>query len=88
MEQPCKQAGCAFCRRLSTAVFFEIQPMITNRGWVVYCTQTETVIGHWFEQADAEQFYKDALVLPDGTVDPDHKWAVFPALECTELLEV
>lgn len=62
--------------------------MLTNQGWVVYSFETNAVIGHWFEQADAEQFYKDALVLPDGTVDPAFKWAVFPALECTELLEV
>ena len=74
--------------RLSSVVFFEIQLMLTNQGWVVYCTQTETVIGHWFKQADAEQFYKDSLCLSDGTVDPDYQWAVFPALECTELLEV
>ena len=62
--------------------------MLTNQGWVVYCATTDTVIGHWFKQADAQQFYEDSLVYPDGTVHPDYKWAVFPALECTELLEV
>ena len=61
---------------------------LTNQGWVVYCATTDTVIGHWYKQADAEQFYKDSLCLDNGTEVPGYNWAVFPALECTELLEV
>ena len=63
--------------------------MLTNQGWVVYCTQTETVIGHWFDKQDAEQFWQDSLLIDtDGDISAEYKWAVFPALECTELLEV
>ena len=63
--------------------------MLTNRGWVVYCTESETVIGHWLKQEDAQQFWQDSLLIDtEGDVSSEYKWAVFPALECTELLEV
>ena len=63
--------------------------MLTNTGWVVYCSETSTVIGHWFDKQDALQFWKDSLLIgTDGDISEEYKWVVFPALECTELLEV
>ena len=59
--------------------------MLTNRGWVVYCQDTDTVIGHWNDYKSAEQFWKDSLCGPDAE---HYDWAVFPALECAGLLEV
>jgi len=59
--------------------------MYTNRGWVVYCQETDTVIGHWNKYADAEQFWSDSLCGPDGD---DYDWAVFPAVEIDQMIEI
>lgn len=59
--------------------------MLTNRGWTVYCCDTETVIGVWDKYADAEQFWSDAMCAPDAD---EYHWAVFPTLELTELVDV
>lgn len=78
----------AVCQRLTPDVFYISSLMLTNRGWVVYCQDTDTVIGHWNDYKDAEQFWLDSLLLPNGNLASDYDWAVFPALECAGLLEV
>ena len=75
----------AVCQRLTPDVFYISSLMLTNRGWVVYCQDTDTVIGHWNDYKDAEQFWSDSLQSPDAN---RYDWAVFPALECAGLLEV
>lgn len=59
--------------------------MLTNRGWVVYCQDTDTIIGHWNDYASAEQFWSDSMCSPDAD---QYDWAVFPAVEMLGLLEV
>ena len=59
--------------------------MLTNQGWVVYCQDTDTVIGHWNDYKSAERFWSDSLSGPDAN---QYDWAVFPALECAGLIEV
>ena len=59
--------------------------MLTNQGWCVVCLDTDTIIGHWVNYKDADQFWSDSMCCPDAD---EYHWAVFPACEMLGLLEV